>query len=71
MKTFITETRARRSRVDLTVLMLGFASMVLVLWVALSNQWSWPGYAEMVASLSHPVAWLRWIVGDISEVAFY
>ncbi|KTB57553.1 hypothetical protein AO066_13910 [Pseudomonas fluorescens] len=25
----------------------------------------------MVTSLPHPVAWLRWIVGDISEVAFY
>ncbi|UII73487.1 hypothetical protein LVW35_10070 [Pseudomonas sp. HN11] len=71
MKTFITETRSSRSRADLTVLMLGLVSVVLVLWVALSNQWSWPGYTEMVASLPHPVAWLRWIVGDISEVAFY
>ncbi|PMV33827.1 hypothetical protein C1X21_28215, partial [Pseudomonas sp. FW305-3-2-15-A-LB2] len=25
----------------------------------------------MITSLPHPVAWLRWIVGDISEVAFY
>ena len=71
MKTLITETRSNRSRADLTVLILGLASVLLVLWVALSNQWSWPGYAEMVASLPHPVAWLRWIVGDISEVAFY
>ena len=70
MKTLITETRSNRSRADLTVLILGLASVLLVLWVALSNQWSWPGYAEMVASLPHPVAWLRWIVGDISEVAF-
>ncbi|MEJ5282118.1 hypothetical protein WH299_22935 [Pseudomonas sp. MYb541] len=71
MKTLITETRSNRSRADLTVVILGLASVLLVLWVALSNQWSWPGYAEMVASLPHPVAWLRWIVGDISEVAFY
>lgn len=71
MKTLITETRPRRSMADITVLMLGLASVLLMLWVALSNHWSWPGYTEMITSLPHPVAWLRWIVGDISEVAFY
>ena len=71
MKTLITETRSGCSWMDVTVLMLGLSSVLLVLWVALSTQGSWPGYAEMVASLPHPVAWLRWILGDISEVAFY
>ncbi|SFV06250.1 hypothetical protein [Pseudomonas sp. OV546] len=71
MKTLITETRSGCSWMDITVLMLGLSSVLLVLWVALSTQGSWPGYAEMVASLPHPVAWLRWILGDISEVAFY
>ena len=71
MKTLITETRSGCSWMDVTVLMLALSSVLLVLWVALSTQGSWPGYAEMVASLPHPVAWLRWILGDISEVAFY
>lgn len=71
MKTLITETRSGCSWMDVTVLILGLSSVLLVLWVALSTQGSWPGYAEMVASLPHPVAWLRWILGDISEVAFY
>ncbi|MEC6743578.1 MULTISPECIES: hypothetical protein [Pseudomonas] len=31
----------------------------------------WPDYAHMVANLHEPLARLRWIVGDISEVAFY
>lgn len=31
----------------------------------------WPDYADMVANLHEPLARLRWIVGDISEVAFY
>ncbi|TFY87173.1 hypothetical protein DYL59_19530 [Pseudomonas kairouanensis] len=31
----------------------------------------WPGYNDMVSSLPSPIAWLRWVVGDISEVAFY
>ncbi|WP_339435053.1 hypothetical protein [Pseudomonas orientalis] len=31
----------------------------------------WPGYNDMMDSLPSPTAWLRWVVGDISEVAFY
>ncbi|WP_164485545.1 hypothetical protein [Pseudomonas sp. R5-89-07] len=31
----------------------------------------WPSYDDMMASLPSPTAWLRWVVGDISEVAFY
>lgn len=31
----------------------------------------WPDYAHMLANLQEPLARLRWIVGDISEVAFY
>lgn len=31
----------------------------------------WPGYSEMMGALPAPTAWLRWVVGDISEVAFY
>ncbi|MGB3127227.1 MAG: hypothetical protein WBB95_25725 [Pseudomonas sp.] len=71
METLIIDTRIRRSRADIAVLVLGLVSAFLVLWVTLSHQGSWPGYGEMVASLPHPVAWLRWVLGDISEVAFY
>ncbi|MEG0968097.1 MAG: hypothetical protein RSD81_18830 [Pseudomonas sp.] len=31
----------------------------------------WPDYAHMLANLQEPLARVRWIVGDISEVAFY
>lgn len=31
----------------------------------------WPSYADMMDNLHHPAAWWRWVVGDISEVAFY
>lgn len=71
METLFTKQTSTRSRTDITVLALGLISALLVLWVALSHQGSWPGYGEMVASLPHPVAWVRWVLGDISEVAFY
>ena len=54
-----------------TVLMVALATA----WVAFSHSTSgadyWPGYNDMMASLPSPVAWLRWVLGDISEVAFY
>lgn len=31
----------------------------------------WPDYAQLTATLDQPLSRLRWIVGDISEVAFY
>jgi hypothetical protein len=31
----------------------------------------WPGYEHMMADLPSLLFWLRWTVGDISEVAFY
>lgn len=71
MKLLFIGIRPKRSWADLIVLILLLVSVLLVCWVALSNQGSWPSYGEMVASLPHPVAWLRWILGDISEVAFY
>lgn len=30
-----------------------------------------PGYADMVASLDRPDAWLRWVLGDVSEFVFF
>ena len=49
------------------VLLLGAASV----FYATSASAYWPGYSDMMNSLPSPLAWLRWVVGDISEVAFY
>lgn len=71
MGTLFSKATCIRSRADTTILFLGSISVLLVIWVAVSHQGSWPSYGEMTASLPHPIAWLRWILGDISEVAFY
>lgn len=47
-----------------------FACLLLVLAASLAHG-QWPDYAVMVATLDQPLSRLRWIVGDISEVAFY
>lgn len=31
----------------------------------------WPGYWSLIENLHHPASWWRWVLGDISEVAFY
>lgn len=44
-------------------------------WVAVgycaTNTACWPTYGDMMNSMPSPWAWLRWVLGDISEVAFY
>lgn len=69
METLLEKPSLHHSRTDKTVIALGVASALLILWIALT--YPWPGYADMVTSLPHPIAWLRWVLGDISEVAFY
>lgn len=50
--------------------LLAMLCFVLALAVSLiCNQW--PDYAQLTATLDQPLSRLRWIVGDISEVAFY
>lgn len=71
METLSTDTKRGHSRAEIIVIILGLISALLALWVAVNHQGSWPSYSEMVASLPHPLAWLRWILGDISEFAFY
>lgn len=61
---------------DLVILItaaLAVAALLAGLSVAYAASASeyWPGYDDMMASLHSPAAWLRWVVGDISEVAFY
>jgi hypothetical protein len=47
-----------------------FGCLLVVLAASLAYG-QWPDYAHMVATLDQPLSRLRWIVGDISEVAFY
>ena len=50
-----------------SLILLGLA----LLCVASLMLGEWPDYAQLVATLDQPLSRLRWIVGDISEVAFY
>ena len=66
---------AHRSPVDTAIILLMIGTVLLIAWLSFSNRsfWSahWPGYSDMVSAFPEPSAWLRWVLGDISEVAFY
>ena len=66
---------ASRSLLDSAIVLLMIGTTLLIIWLSFTNRssWSahWPSYSDMVSSLSEPSAWLRWVLGDISEVAFY
>ncbi|MDO7899349.1 hypothetical protein [Pseudomonas citrulli] len=66
---------ATRSPQDIAIIVLLLGATALVIWLSFLNHthWSahWPDYSHLVASLPQPGAWLRWVLGDISEVAFY
>lgn len=66
---------APRSPFDVAVLLLMIGTTLLIIWLSLTYRsfWSahWPSYSDMVSSLPQSSAWLRWLMGDISEVAFY
>ncbi|MBV6823928.1 hypothetical protein [Pseudomonas sp. PD9R] len=66
---------ARRLPFDTAVIVLLIGTILLIIWLSLTYRsfWSahWPGYSDMVSGLPEPSAWLRWVLGDISEVAFY
>lgn len=47
-----------------------FSSLIALLVAALAFG-QWPDYAQLTATLDEPLGRLRWIIGDISEVAFY
>jgi len=67
--------QAHRSPTDVAVLLLLIGAIVLMIWLSFTHRslWSahWPGYGDLLSSLPEPGAWLRWVLGDISEVAFY
>src|SRR5688572_29014757 len=66
---------AQRSPVDTAIILLMIGTALLIIWLSFTNRtfWSahWPSYSDMVSALPQPSAWLRWVLGDISEVAFY
>ncbi|MDD0991575.1 hypothetical protein M5G11_13605 [Pseudomonas sp. TNT2022 ID681] len=66
----------RDSAVPLLLMCLSTSLLISVLIEVISGRaagWigPWPDYAHMLAHLEEPIARLRWIIGDISEVAFY
>ncbi|WP_455926134.1 hypothetical protein [Pseudomonas putida] len=56
-------------------LLLAVAVLSFVSGLSLSHglvpEANWPAYADLVGNLDQPGAWLRWVIGDISEFAFY
>ncbi len=64
-----------RSPLDLAIILLMIGTALLIFWLSFTHRsvWEahWPSYSDMVSKLPEPAAWLRWVLGDISEVAFY
>lgn len=71
----VREASRSSSRLLTSIIVIALAIGGLFAWVALSHSASspsyWPSYGDMMADLPSPLSWLRWILGDISEVAFY
>ncbi|OZY40483.1 hypothetical protein CJF43_17990 [Pseudomonas fragi] len=65
------------SAARLLIVLVGIAVVfgAVTAWVAVgycsTKTACWPTYSDMMNSMPSPWAWLRWVVGDISEVAFY
>ncbi|RBH57084.1 MULTISPECIES: hypothetical protein [Pseudomonas] len=51
--------------------LVGLLGLGLILLVWLSLPFGGSGYLHMMDNLPAPGAWLRWVLGDISEMAFY
>ncbi|HCS41918.1 MAG TPA: hypothetical protein DIW52_03695 [Pseudomonas sp.] len=62
-------------KLDTSIILLVIGTGLLIAWLSFTHRstWSahWPDYNHMVSNLPDPSAWLRWVLGDISEVAFY
>lgn len=69
------QRQTARSPLDIAIVLLVIGTIALVIWLSFTNRSSWPAhwpdYSHMVSNLPQPSAWLRWVLGDISEVAFY
>lgn len=64
-----------RSSLDIAILLLMLGTALLIIWLSFTHRstWAahWPDYRHLLLNLPEPSAWLRWVLGDISEVAFY
>ena len=62
-------------KLDTSIILLVIGTGLLITWLSFTHRSSWaahwPDYNHMVSNLPDPSAWLRWVLGDISEVAFY
>lgn len=71
----VRDTSRTAARLSGIIMAAGLAVGAFSIWMALSytdsNPGHWPRYSEMMAELPSPMSWLRWILGDITEVAFY
>ncbi len=69
------KTIVARTSMDNTIIVLLVGAAAVIAWLSLTyhSLWSarWPDYGHMVSSFPDAAAWLRWVLGDISEVAFY
>ncbi|MDD2057864.1 hypothetical protein N5D52_15825 [Pseudomonas sp. GD03860] len=68
--------RPRNTFIPLFLLCLGtslFTCLTIEVISGRAGHWlqHWPDYSHLLAHLGEPMARLRWIIGDISEVAFY
>ena len=74
---FLSQKESSNTAVGYLALLIAFALATVALiagssWLyASSTSNYWPGYGDMMGDWPSPLAWLRWVVGDISEVAFY
>lgn len=69
---FESASRSARNGTLTGLLLLSLAiTLTVISGKLLALEALWPSYADMMENLHHPAAWWRWVVGDISEVAFY
>ncbi|RON62400.1 hypothetical protein [Pseudomonas fluorescens] len=64
-----------RTPMDTSIVLLMLGTTLSIIWLSFTYRTSWaaywPDYNHMVSSLPDASAWVRWVLGDISEVAFY
>lgn len=73
----LSERKTSVAAVRLLILLFSAVAIIGVVtaWVAVDYNSTapayWPAYSDMITSMPSALAWLRWVLGDISEVAFY
>ncbi len=71
----VRDTSRAAARLAGAIMAAALAIVFFSIWMTLSytdsNTGHWPSYGEMMAALPSPMSWLRWVLGDITEVAFY